>query len=64
MLLKRFITVAVCLTALVCMTPQSRADDPSYTSGTIDTPGDTVTAGAQIRISGSFTKSFLGPYSD
>jgi len=63
-MLSKLFTVIVCLSALLCMTSHSRADDPSYTSGTIDTPGDTVTAGAQIRISGSFTKSFTGPYSD
>ena len=55
------LSVMASLAILFCVASPCLADDPNYTGGTIDSPGNTVNSGSYIQISGSFTKTFYGP---
>ncbi len=63
MLLHR-VTSLVCFVGLVFLASTAFADDPNYTDGTIDNPGDTIPVNSPFQISGSFTKTFYGQKSD
>jgi hypothetical protein len=63
-MLPKRLAIVVCLAALFRSASPLLADDPAWTGGTITSPGNTVTAGSYIQISGSFTKLIYGPKAD